>query len=740
MSNNHRTLKLRISGMTCASCSAVISKRLGENPAITEASINLASHSARIGYDQDKIDKEVIIGIIRSAGYDASEKEENENNQDEQKTQIQKRKNIFIESALLGIPLIIFGLGPLFGLDLPAVPGLFKLTIQAFFALAIMAINYPVYTSGLTKLFRLHPNMDSLVAIGTGAAFSYSFVIMIIGLLSNLETPPVYFDSAGVILIFVALGRWLEVRATSRASEAIRKLAKLLPDTVTIENKGQEKKVSLKDARPGDIMIVKAGESIALDGIIIEGSASIDESAISGESLPKDKGLGAEIIGGTINKNGYLKARISRRAEDTMLAQIMNIVEQAINSKAPIQLLADRVSYYFVPAVIIIAITSSMIWLSAGAGFAAALTAFVSVLIIACPCSLGLATPTAIMVGSGLAAKQGILIKNAGALEIAGRIDTIVFDKTGTLTTGELEVQSLTCFDFPENKVLMTAYNLSRRSDHPLSKAVSLFCQERDTGMVDLPDFKENIGRGLSAICPGGSGAILLGNRRLMEENDIAIADDVTKRIEESAQAGFTPLLVAHDQRVVGLLDIMDKERNDAKEAIAALKASEKKVVIISGDTSASVRTIAERLGIDEFFAEVIPSGKASIIEKLRKEGRHVAMVGDGINDAPALARADIGIAMSGGSDIAKESGDILLTSTRLKSIEEAISISALTMRKIKQNLFWAFLYNSAGIPIAAGILYPIWGITLNPMIGALAMALSSVSVVTNSLSMKWYH
>ncbi|BFD24857.1 MAG: heavy metal translocating P-type ATPase [Candidatus Parcubacteria bacterium] len=727
-------ISLDISGMTCASCSAYIQKTLAKDPRILESQVSLATNKAFISFVEDKISTAEIINLIKKSGYGASlPKLSIENKNDP----VKKRLKIFSISLFFGLPLFYLSMGGMFSWPLPNITTLENYLWQLAFSLVIIIINWRIYRSGFSKLFKFKPNMDSLIAIGTAAAFLYS-----VGVLLTTEVAAnshVYFESAGFILIFISLGKYLEEKTTGRAGEAIKKLIGLQPSTAIIWRNNQEEVVEIATVTPGDILIVKPGDKIPLDGEIIFGQSTIDESAITGESIPTFKQVGDLVIGGTINKTSVLRFKVSGVGEETMLAQIIKVMEKAIASKSSIQLLVDKVSYYFVPIVIALALLTLIIWLLLGFDFSLALTAFVSVLIIACPCSLGLATPTAVMMGAGLAAKKGILIKSLAALETANKVDAFVFDKTGTLTKGAPEIVEILTFNFPEEKVLKMAGSLARHSKHPLSEAVAAEALERDILIMEISDLEEKEGRGMKGFCSEHKTKLLLGNKKLLLEEGVSIPLEVEEKFNSLAETGKTPLYVAHGSQVAGLIALIDDIKDSSLEAISDLKKQGRKIYLISGDNERVAEAIADKLGIDNVLANVYPADKAKKIKELQDSGLVVAMVGDGINDAPALAQADLGIAMASGTDIAIEAGEIILMNNDLRSVNSAIKISKFTLKKIKQNLFWAFVYNSLGIPVAAGLLYPIWGVMLSPTIAALAMSLSSVSVVANSLAMKFY-
>lgn len=735
MKNN---IELNISGMTCSSCSAHIQREFDKDKRVIKASVNIATNKASVIFDNDVIKEAELIEIVKRAGYQA---EVNKGGKDLGEELLKKNKLTFLYSLLFGVPLVYIAMGMMLGLPMAKLSMKTDFLLQLLLTLAIIFVNKELYLSGFSKLIKLKPNMDSLIAIGTLAAFLYSVFVYLFLLFSiNISTfSHVYFESAGVILIFIALGKYLEEKTKGKTSNAIKKLINLQPKNAIVLRNGREVEIAITELLKGDIVLVKPGDKIPVDGKIIFGESTLDESAITGESIPVFKKIGDLLIGGTINKTSVLKFEALSVGNDTMLAQIIKIMSEAIASRAPIQLLVDKVSFYFVPIVIIIAVLAFLIWYLLGFGFSFALTVFVSVLIIACPCSLGLATPTAVMMGTGLAAKRGILIKSSMALEMANRVEAIVFDKTGTLTKGQPTVVDIITFNFPEEKVLKIAYSLAKNSQHPLSQSVVHFTEDKKINNIQVDNFLEQEGMGLRALCHEHQTRLLLGNRNLLETNQVEISAEVEKAFDSLADQGKIPLFVVHAEKIIGLLALIDDIKDSSLEAIKELKRMNKKLYMITGDNEKVAQAIAQKLGIDNVFANVFPADKAKKIKELQAQGLFVAMVGDGINDAPALAQANLGIAMASGTDVAIEAGEIILVKNDLRDVALAIDISKFTLRKIKQNLFWAFIYNTAGIPVAAGAFYFLFEVLLNPMIAALAMSFSSVSVVSNSLLMKFY-
>jgi len=727
-----KTITFNITGMTCASCSSILQKAFEENKDIVSAQVNIATNKAQILFDDEKISEKEVKDIVYHNGY--SIEENSKKNQEENLKKTQRRFFIkFTIALILTLPLVI----RMFFWEW-VIPGSFWIFPNTHWfmifssGIVVLGFGWQYHRNAFLNLLRKNTNMDTLISLGTLTAYFYSVYW---GFLVMEE----YFETASVIIIFMMLGKFLEEKTKGKTGDAIKKLMGLQPKTAILLKDNKEIVVSISELQKGDTIIVKPGEKIPVDGEIVFGVSTIDESSITGESIPVTKIVGDIIIGGTINKTSILHFTAKSVGDETMLAQIIKIMEEATSSKAPVQLLADKISYYFVPIVIVIAVTSSLIWYFLGFGIAFALTIFVSVLVIACPCSLGLATPTAVMMGTGLAAQRGILIKNAKALETAKKSDTFIFDKTGTITKGKPEVVDMQVFNFLEEKLFKIAYSLAKNSHHPLSLSVQEYANKKNVLPVELEYFEEKEGKGLKAYCKVHKKLLLLGNKKLLADENIILSDEVKRISTFFAENGKTPLFVAHENQIIGIIGIMDDVKEDSVEAIQKLKKMGKNVIMITGDHQKVAEAIANKVGIDEVIAEVYPAQKAEKIKFLQSQGKVVAMVGDGVNDAPALAQSDLGIALGSGTDIALEAGEIILIKNSLKDVVEAVNISTYTLRKIKQNLFWAFFYNSAGIPIAAGILYPFFGFLLSPIIAALAMSFSSVSVVCNSLLMKLY-
>jgi len=753
----------QISGMHCASCAANIENTLKKEEGIKSASVNYASDKARIEFDEGKINADKINKLIRDIGY-KSELESvdellHEHDHAEYEKNIISIRRIFLWSLILGLPIIYIAMSEMLHLPMPGFSAKTIAVLQCIIATLIIIINFPLYVSGFKKLFQKMPNMDSLIAIGTGAAYLYSI----------FGKGSLYYESAALILVFISLGKYLEALTKGKTSLALKQLIGLEAKEATVIRNGKEVLVPINDIKIGETILVRPGEKIPVDGMVIDGYSSVDEKMITGESIPVEKRKGNQLIGATINLTGAIKMRAKKIGKDMMLSQIVKVVEEAMESKAPIQELADKVSMYFVPAVIIIAVISFLGWILVGQSFSFALTAFVSVLIIACPCALGLATPTAVMMGTGLAAKKGILIKSSSVLEKAQKISLAVFDKTGTLTKGKPAVTDIiSVTEIPNSKIqdtnkfkisisksqkeiIQLAASVEKNSEHPLASAILEKASDEKIELLEVKNFKAMPGKGVEGFYQGKK--IIFGTRKLIQAEKISttkIENTITKLENE----GKTVMILVYAKKIMGVIAVADTLKKHSKEAIDAIKKNGIKTAIITGDNKKVAEAIAKEVGIDYVLAEVLPQDKAKIIKLLQqgyeienlkfkiknfRQGRVVAMVGDGINDAPALAQADLGIALGAGTDIAMETGEIILIKNDLRDVISAINISRYTTAKIKQNLFWAFFYNLVGIPIAAGILYPFTGWLLSPAIAALAMAFSSVSVVLNSLSMRFY-
>ncbi len=728
-------ITLPIKGMHCVACALTIEKALKKEKGILGANVNFASEKASLEFNPQKINLKQIKKVIRQAGYEVVEAD---NHQKAESQEIERLKKRLIVSVIFGLPLIYLVMGQMLGLPIPKLSPFYQVFIQFILATVVILVSFELWQSGFKNLVRLKPNMDSLIFMGTAVAYFYSLVVSLAFWLNSQKgLPHLYYESAVFILIFITLGKYLEATTKGKTSEAIKKLIGLQPKKAIVIRGGKEIEIRVSQVKVGDIVLVKPGEKIPVDGEVTDGYSSIDESMITGESIPVEKKKNDEVIGGTINQTGRLVFQATRVGEETTLAQIIKIVEEAMGSKAPIQLLADKVAYYFVPSVIGIAILALIIWLFIGQSFTFALTVFVSVLIIACPCALGLATPTAVMMGTGLAAQNGILIKNSSALEMVQKVNMVVFDKTGTLTKGKPVVTDVLKITTPKLNVLQIAASLEKNSEHPLAQAIIDKAREKKLKPFPVKNFKAIPGKGIQAKLKDN--LVLIGTRKLITENKININTGTKRMIEKLENQGKTVMLLAIGKKLVGIIAVADTLKDYSKEAVVILHQMGKKTAIITGDNQRVARAIAKQVGIDEVLAEVLPQEKSEEIKKLQKHDKVVAMVGDGINDAPALAQADLGIALGSGTDIALETGEIILIKDDLRDVIKAIDLSQYTLKKIKQNLFWAFFYNSVGIPIAAGILFPLIGWLLNPAVAAAAMAFSSVSVVSNALLMKRY-
>ncbi|MEK7080231.1 MAG: heavy metal translocating P-type ATPase [Patescibacteria group bacterium] len=737
---------LNISGMDCASCAAVIEHGLKKEKGVSSANVNFATEKAYLEFDPKETSAARLKKTVEDLGYKATDESgeikmdaagEHDHHKLEKESEIKKLKLRFLWSLVFGLPIFYMVMGKLTGLWVPEIPETLGVFIQFVLSTAVILASFNVWNSGFKKLIRLAPNMDSLIFIGTGVAYFYSLALTFI-LFSGREISmeSMYYESAAFILIFISLGKYLEAVTKGKTSDAIKKLMGLQPKVATIIKDGQEFEIPISEVKEGDIILVKPGEKIPVDGIVVDGYSGVDEKAITGESIPVEKKKGDEVIGATINKTGVLKFEATRVGKNTMLAQIIKIVEDAMGSKAPIQLLADKVSFYFVPAVIVIAAISGILWIILGQPFAFALTIFVAVLIIACPCALGLATPTAVMMGTGLAAQRGILIKSSKALETARNVNMVVFDKTGTLTKGEPVVTDIIEIEDKKINILQIAGSVEKNSEHPLAQAIVNKAKEKNIKFLEVKNFQAIPGKGVQAIL--NKKKILLGTRKLIQENKIELKFIEDQMIELENQ-GKTAMILAVGKKIFGIIAVADILKENSKEAVDTLHKMGKQVAIITGDNKRVAEAISKQLGIDRVLAEVLPQGKSDEIKKLQEEGMVVAMVGDGINDAPALAKSDLGIALGSGTDVAMETGEIVLIKDDLRDVITAINLSKYTLSKIKLGLFWAFFYNVVGIPVAAGVLYPVTGWLLNPSIAAAAMAFSSVSVVLNALSMKMY-
>jgi len=741
-----REISIPVGGMTCTACASAIERSLKKLPGIEIASVNFATEKATVKYDPASVRLSEIKGAIKKAGYEPLAMEAVSAAQiDEHKAAKEREIRVmwtkFIVSAAFSIPLLYIAMGHMLGLPLPAAlhpmdhPLTFAL-VQLALVIPVIGAGYRFYVVGVRSLLHGAPNMDSLIAMGTSSAVLYSlFSVARIAGGNAGAAQELYFETAGIIITLILLGKTLEAVSKGRTSDSIKKLMGLKPKTATVLQDGKEIELPIDEVEPGDMLLVRPGERVPVDGSVISGASAVDESMLTGESIPVDKGPGALLTGGTINKNGALTFRAERVGAETTLSRIIKLVEDAQGSKAPIARLADVISGIFVPVVFGIAILSAGAWLLAGHSAVFALTIFVAVLTIACPCALGLATPTAIMVGTGKGAELGVLIKSGEALETAGKVQVVVFDKTGTITEGKPELTDiLPAEGVAEEKLLALAAAAEKASEHPLGEAIVRAAETRGLSLPVPESFSALTGRGIVANIDGAT--FFLGNARLMEERgiDVAALSGAAARL---AAAGKTPMYAAAGGRALGLIAVADVVKPSSAAAIARLHAMGIQTAMITGDSRPTAEAIAKEVGIDLILAEVLPGDKASEVKKLQAAGKKVAMVGDGINDAPALAQADVGIAIGSGTDVAMESADIVLMRSDLMDVPTALSLSKQVMRNIRQNLFWAFGYNVLGIPVAAGILYAFGGPLLSPVIAAAAMSMSSVSVLSNALRLK---
>ena len=740
-----------IQGMTCAACSAAVERAVVKVPGVLSASVNLATEKLNVEFDENVTGLDRIAKAVENAGYKAVLPEDDQNGgailayPEDKEYKKNKEKNLwrrFFFSAILTLPLLYIAMGSMLGLPLPRFmqpevnPAALSL-LQLALTIPVVFMGWQYFVNGFKNLFRLHPNMDSLIAVGTGSAFLYGcYATAKVYGGAEHYVHSLYFESAAVVLTLVTLGKFLEARATGKTSEAIKKLMDLTPKQAVILRDGIETVISATEVVPGDIVVVRPGESFPVDGIVTRGITSADESMITGESIPVEKEPGDKIIGGAINKNGFIQFKATRVGSETVLAQIIRLVEEAQGTKAPIAKLADIISGYFVPVVMALALCSALGWYFLGReSLEFALTIFVSVLVIACPCALGLATPTAIMTATGRGAEFGVLIKGGDALEMAHKVDAMVLDKTGTITAGRpvvTDVLPLDPWKMPE--LIALAASAEKGSEHPLGEAIVKKAEEWMLPMPETTDFKAAPGRGIETIYQGKK--LVLGNLKMLQEQDILINDDFAE-YDRLAAEGKSLMYVALDGRQIGLIAVADTVKSDSRQAVQRLRGLGIEVVLMTGDRAETADAIARETGIDRVFSQILPDQKAAHVEMLQKEGKIVAMVGDGINDAPALAQADIGLAIGAGTDIAIESADIVLMHSRITDVLTALELSRATIRNIKQNLFWAFAYNTIGIPIAMGVLYLFGGPLLSPMLAGAAMSLSSVSVVTNALRLK---
>ena len=765
-----------VTGMTCSACSSHVEKSVGKLTGVENVSVNLLTNSMQVEFDENKLDTAGIIKAVEDAGYGAAVKDEHaksgaktsgqsgsqENNGLSAVEQnVKNMKKRLIVSLIFWIPLMYVSMGHMIyqWLNIPMPPFTMNFLhgnenaityafTQFLLLLPILIANQKYFKNGFKTLWHRSPNMDSLIAIGAGAAILYGiFAIYRIGyamghgdmMVVHQYAHDLYFESAGTILTLITIGKYLETKSKGKTSEAITKLLNLAPKTVTVVRDGVEQVVDAADVGKGEIFLVKPGESVAVDGIVLEGKSSFDESAITGESIPVPKQEGDAIVSASMNKSGLIRAKATKVGEDTTIAQIIRLVEEASSSKAPIAKMADKIAGVFVPTVITIALITGVIWLISGATFEFAMSTAIAVLVISCPCALGLATPVAIMVGTGKGAENGILIKSGDALETAHQIDTVVLDKTGTITQGKPVVTDIICAagkSADKTQLLQIAGSLEKGSEHPLAEAIVNYCVTNNISLEKVTDFNALFGKGIEGTVSGTH--YYAGNEKMMEEKGISLSAEQKNQIRELAKQGRTPLLFADENQFLGIVAVADVVKTTSKEAVQKFRDYGIHVIMLTGDNEVTAQAIKEQVGIDEVIAGVLPTQKEEKISALKQAGHKVAMIGDGVNDAPALASADVGIAIGAGTDVAIESADIVLMKNDLLDAVGAVKLSKAVIRNIKENLFWAFFYNSIGIPLAAGVLYPLFQIKLNPMFGAAAMSLSSVCVVSNALRLRW--
>ena len=716
--------------MTCASCSSAVERTLNKLEGVEKAQVNLATETATIAFDDSSLDLDGIKKAVQKIGYSVVETVDQKTREEEKQRDLVNLGRRLIISTILTVFLLVLAMGPMLGLTLPF-SHLTNALLQLVFAAGTMIAGSAFFTKGFSTLVKREPNMDSLVAIGTTASFLYSFWGIFEILRGNhmVAHDHLYFEGVGTIITLVMLGRYLEHRSKGKTGEAIRKLMELAPATATVLRDGQQVTIDATDVQVDDIVMVKPGEKLPVDGVVLSGFSAIDESLLTGESLPVEKSLGSEVYAATLNTTGVLQYRASKVGSDTALANIITLVQQAQGSKAPIARVADKISGVFVPIVMGISVLTLIGWLLAGTAIDIAILRAVSVLVIACPCSLGLATPIAIMVSSGKGARLGILFRHAAAIEQLRQVQTVIFDKTGTLTEGKPKVTDILAKE--TKQVLALAASIEQASEHPLSRAVVAKAKEEQLELSDVQGFEALVGRGIQGKL--GDEVIRIGNIELMEEHGIQISQTRREELAKLSDQGKTPLLVAKNQELLGIIAIADTLRKETRQALAELKELGLKTVMLTGDNERTAKAIAKEAGVDSYLAGQLPGQKEEAIASYAKQGM-VAMVGDGINDAPALAKADIGIAVGSATDVARETADVVLVRNNLTDVIKAIKLSKATMRNIHQNLFWAFFYNILGIPLATGVLTLFGGPQLSPMFAAFAMSMSSVCVVLNAL------
>ncbi|MEG2109583.1 MAG: heavy metal translocating P-type ATPase [Clostridium sp.] len=744
-SSNLSNAHFKVKGMTCASCAARIQKVVNKMEGVDDASVNLAAENMNVKYDSRKTSIDDIEKIVKKAGYEAVHI--TEDNKDDSKKEgeekVKRARNRFIWSLIFAIPLITISMGSMLGLKLPDIidpsvnPYNFAM-IQLILTLIIIYVGREFFIHGFKNLFNLSPNMDTLIALGSTAALLYGIYALVkIGGGEVHFAHHLYFESAGMIVAFISLGKYLEALTKGKTSDAINKLMGLAPKTATIIIDGKEKVVPIEDVRVDDIIVVKPGERLPVDGVVVYGASAVDEAMLTGESIPVEKSIGSDVYGASINKTGMFKYKATKVGNDTVLSKIINLVEDAQGTKAPIAKLADVISGYFVPVVIVLSIVSALAWYFIGnENLEFALNILISVLVIACPCALGLATPTAIMVSTGKGAENGVLIKSGVALEEAHKINTIIFDKTGTITEGKPKVTNIISTSLDDLELLKITAAAEKGSEHPLGEAIVKAAEEKAIELPEIHNFDAIPGEGINTVIDGK--AVSVGNRKMMTRNNIDISS-LDDKAHVLAEEGKTPMFIGIDGNLAGVIAVADTVKENSAKTVNALHKMGIEVVMLTGDNERTAKAIAKQVGIDRVVSDVLPEGKANVVKEIQKEGKKVAMVGDGINDAPALVTAEIGIAIGSGTDVAIESADVVLMRSDLLDVVTAIQLSRATIKNIKENLFWAFGYNVLGIPVAMGILHIFGGPLLNPMIGAFAMSLSSVSVLLNALRLKGF-
>ena len=763
--------KFDVTGMTCSACSSRVEKCVSKLEGVEEVTVNLLTNSMQVKYDENVLEEQGIIDAVVHAGYGASparessgfaggskgapagqaQRQQGENGKNPVQEHLEYMKKRTFWSFVFLIPLMYVSMGHMIGAPLPGfLHGMvnavaFAMT-QFLLCLPVLYINRGYFTKGFSALLHGAPNMDTLIAVGSAASLVYGiFAIYRMGYglgVQDMELVErylhdLYFESAVMILALINIGKYLEARSKGKTSQAIEKLMDMAPKTAFVERDGMVLEIPAEEILPGDVLQVKPGSSVPADGVILEGSTSVDQAAITGESIPVQKNPGDSVIAATMNKAGFFRMKATKVGKDTTFAQIIRLVEDASASKAPIAKMADKIAGVFVPVVMAIALITGIAWVIAGAEFEFALSCAISVLVISCPCALGLATPVAIMVGTGKGAENGILIKSGEALEVTHSIQSVVLDKTGTITQGTPEVTDIQAFGVSDQELLQIAGALEKKSEHPLAEAVLEKAKEEDLMLPEVQEFQAVPGKGIQGKIQGIQ--YYAGNLKFMEEQQIDTSK-VEKQVERLAEEGKTPLIFATEEQVLGILAAADLVKPTSAQAIRELKKLGIQVIMLTGDNERTAKAIQKQLDLDTVIAEVLPQDKEREVAKLQAEGKTVAMVGDGVNDAPALARADVGIAIGAGTDVAIESADIVLMKNDLLDVVTAVGLSKAVIRNIRENLFWAFFYNACGIPLAAGLLYPVFGLKLSPMFGAAAMSLSSLFVVSNALRLRFFH